>query len=393
MSLWRQRGITGPPAQDWIPRRAAGGGVRTVTGDAAMRNSAVWACLRLRANLISMMPVDVYRNVEGRQVAMVTPPVLESPDGVLDIGEWMFSSQMDLDRFGNDVGLVTARDAAGRPARIELQLMAETTFIIKDGRIDKVRIRGKKYDYSEVWHERQYTIGGLPFGLSPLAYAAWTLGEYASIQEFAQEWFDNGTRPGATMKNTARMIEPKIADAVKDRYKASVSNGDLFVYGSDWEFSPMTMEASATNWIDGKRYDDVAISRFLDVPADVIDANLAKGGGDIVYANVTQKNLQLLIMNLQPAITRRERAFSRFLVAGPRFVKLATDSLLRMDPVTRISVLAQQISSRQIAPSEARELDNRALFTDAQLAEFDRLFGPPKGPTPTAGAIPSGGTS
>src|ERR1044072_1991473 len=53
-------GITG--AQDLIPTRtSAKAGAVTVTNDTTMRHSAVWACLRLRADLISTMPVDVYR--------------------------------------------------------------------------------------------------------------------------------------------------------------------------------------------------------------------------------------------------------------------------------------------------------------------------------------------
>ena len=48
-----------------------------------------------------------------------------------------------------------------------------------------------------------------------------------------------------------------------------------------------------------------------------------------------------------------------------------------MDPQTRAATLRTQIESRTRAPSEARALDNLPPFTEAQLAEFDRLF--PKG--------------
>ena len=52
----------------------------------------------------------------------------------------------------------------------------------------------------------------------------------------------------------------------------------------------------------------------------------------ITYANISQRNLQFLIMHLGPAVGRREDAFSRKLVSNPRYVKLNTDALLRMDP-------------------------------------------------------------
>jgi phage portal protein BeeE len=47
-----------------------------VTPDSALRHSAVWACLRLRADLVSTMPVDVFRRVNGVQVEVPKPPVL-----------------------------------------------------------------------------------------------------------------------------------------------------------------------------------------------------------------------------------------------------------------------------------------------------------------------------
>jgi hypothetical protein len=42
-----------------------GRGEANVSRDRAMRQSAAWACLRLRADLVSTMPVDVYRKVGG----------------------------------------------------------------------------------------------------------------------------------------------------------------------------------------------------------------------------------------------------------------------------------------------------------------------------------------
>ena len=58
-----------------------------------------------------------------------------------------------------------------------------------------------------------------------------------------------------------------------------------------------------------------------------------------------------------------------------------------MDPSTVAEMLAKQIESRQLAPSEARALFNRQPFTPEQESEFDRLF-PTRAaqPTTTKGA-------
>jgi HK97 family phage portal protein len=360
-----------------------------VTDETALRHSAVWACLRLRANLVSTMPVDVYRRVGEMKVEVPKPPVLINPGGErVGMMEWLYSTQFDLDRAGNAFGLITARDGLNLPARIELVPLADVTVRQKNG-VVSYRIGQQEYAANEVWHERQYTMAGLAVGLSPIAYAAWSIGEYLSIQQFALDWFGNGAVPSAHLKNTAKTINPDQAEETKRRFKAATSNQDLFVTGNDWEYNMIQAEAAGSEWLEAKRYGIGDIARFLDCPGDLIDA---AAGGSMTYANITQRNLQLLVMHLGPAIVRREDALSS-LTSRPRFVKLNTDALLRMDPQTRAAMLRTQIESRQLAPSEARELEDRQPFTESQLSEFDRLFGT-KNPAPTAGAsAPTGATT
>ncbi|MFD6587270.1 phage portal protein [Streptomyces anulatus] len=380
MSLFSRRGAT-QSADQLIPSRPVqrAGGV-SVTPDTALRNSAVWACLRLRANLISTMPVDLYRRVNGIQVEVPKPPVLRNPGGErVDILEWLYSSQFDLDRSGNSVGIITAVDGLGFPAVIELVPIAEVTVKVRKGKLDKYRIGSEEFDPAKIWHEKQYTMSGLHVGLSPVAFAAWSIGEYLSIQQFALDWFSNGAVPSAHLKNTAKTIDPAAAEETKRRFKAATANQDLFVTGQDWEYNMIQAEAAGQDWIEGKRYGISDVARFFDVPGDMIDA--AVSGSAVTYASITQRNLQLLIMHLGPAIIRRENALSK-LTSRPRFVKLNSDALLRMDPLARAQMWAGQITSRQLAPSEARELADRMPFTESQLAEFDRLFGKGTSPTP-----------
>jgi HK97 family phage portal protein len=389
VSLFSKRtsAVFGPTADQMIRRQTARPGQVSVTNETALRHSAVWACLRLRSNLISTMPVDLYRKVGGVQVEVPKPPVLVNPGGErVDIQEWLYSSQFDLDRAGNAVGLITARDGLGFPARIELQAIGGVTVRVKDGAV-KYRIGGVEYGESEVWHEKQYTVSGLPVGLSPVAYAAWSIGEYLSIQEFALDWFGNGGVPMAQLKNTAKTLDQPQAQLVKERFKSATQNRDLFVTGADWEYKLIQAEAAGSSWLEAKSFGIGDIARFFDCPGDLIDAIVT--GGNITYANITQRNLQFLIMHLGPAIIRRENALSR-VTSRPRFVKLNTDALLRMDPQTRAATLKTRIDSRTLAPSEARELEDLPPFTDAQLGEFDRLFGPAKSATPAPVAAPTG---
>jgi HK97 family phage portal protein len=376
--------------------RMTGTGVH-VTPDTALRHSAVWACLRLRADLVSTMPVDVYRRVQGIQVEVPKPPVLVTPGGDrVGMQEWMYSTQVDLDRAGNCFGLITERsgvvgpDGRGLPARVDLVALADVVVRSKGMQISKFVIAGTEYDPWDVWHEKQYTVAGLPLGLSPVAYAAWTIEESLNAQQFAKEWFAGGAIPMAELTNTAKTIDPKQARVAREAFEAAVSTGDLFVHGNDWEYKPIQAVASQSAFIEARQYGIGDIARFFGCPGDMIDA--AASGSSITYANITQRNLQFLIMHLGPAVSRREDAFSRFLVSNPRYVKLNTDALLRMDPTARAQMLKTQIDSRTLTPSEAREYDNKAPLTEADYAEFDRLFGS-RNPAPATTPTPPGASS
>lgn len=384
MSLFRKVRQLGPwdTAASAIPQRySVRKGTVPVTNDTAMRHSGVWACLRLRANLISTMPVETYRKQGDVRIEIPKPPVLINPGGEsVDMYEWLYSSQVDLDRSGNAFGVISERAGTGLPSRIDLQPLDQCSIIVRNGAI-KYKFGKKEYEPQDVWHERQYTVSGIPWGLSPVAYAAWTIGEYLSIQDYATNWFGSGGMPKAQLRNTSKTVNPDDALTIKTRFKSSVENGDIWVTGNDWEYKPLQAEAAGNAWIEAKQFGIADVARFFDCPGDLIDA--AVSSGSITYASITQRNLQFLIMHLGPAIIRRENALSK-LLAKPRYVKFNTDALLRMDTKSRADAVKVQIDSRTLTPTEARLIEDRLPLTPEEAAEFDRYWPVKSVPVPAS---------
>lgn len=340
--------------------------------DGSLRASVKWACLRLRADLVSTCPLDVYKRVGGVQVELPKPPVLRAPGGAdMEPEEWLYSTQFDLDDVGNTVGLIRARTAQNLPAMIELVPVEAVSVIVHNGVLE-YRVDGKKVTTEDVWHEKQFTTSGSPVGLSPTAYAAMSMGGYLSAQQFAADWFAGSAMPAAHFKNAAKVLKPGEAPAIKAQYAETVANGGVLVTGSDWEFHMMGAKASEAQFVEAIKVSAPDQCRYYGVPGDMVDVESSTGS--ITYANVTQRNLQLLIINLGPAFTRRERKFSARLLPAPWFTKFATDALMRMDPAGRYAMHGVGIDKRFLAPSEAREYENRPPFTPEQLGEFDRLF-------------------
>ncbi len=388
MSLWarpqkRVSKVTGPEVP---PRGGSGRGVVAVTPDTALRHSAVWACLRIRADLISTFPVDVFRKFGDIDIEMPKSPVLINPDGqAWPYMHWMWASQFDVDRVGNTVGLIVEKNALGLPSRIELQPGPVSIYKLKGWDTHRYRIDGKEYMPEKVWHERQFPVPGLPVGLSPVAIAAWSLSESLSMQQFALDWFGGGGVPKARLHNTKRSLDgPGVSNTtearrVKDRYMATVANGEVFVHGNDWELDFIQAQAMGKEWLEGRQFGITEAARYFGCPVDLIEAAIS-APGSITYQSALQRNLQLLVINLNAAIIRRETALST-LLPRPRVVKLNTNSLLRMDPETQAKVIKTRIESRTLTPSQARKYYNEPPLTSEDIAEFDRLFGPPRAPS------------
>lgn len=383
----RAAGIFGPDASGLLALRRSGRvSGHAVTSAKAMTHSAVWAAVRLRADLISTSPVDVYRERDGRAVNMPTPERLVTPAAGVDIAEWLYSTQADLDRFGNAFGVITARDSLGLPAQVELLPAEGVSVLGKGSHVTGYRYGGDTFDPLEIWHERQFTTAGCPVGLSPIAHAAMSILGYLSAQQFAHDWFTGSAVPASHMKNTAQTLAPGEAEEVKQRYRDTVADGDVLVTGADWTFDMIGGKASESEFLNSMKFSVSDVCRFLGVPGDMIDAEGSTGS--ITYANVTQRNLQLLIVNLGPAIARRERALSRML-PRPQFVKLNTDAVvLRMDPKTRAEMNKTLIESKQRTVSEVREKDDLPPYTADQLAEI-ALLSPAKAPAPALPGAPA----
>lgn len=397
MSLWvrdrrpaEKRHTTITTADQLIPSRVGAGGrvgSVSVTRDVALKHSAVWAACRLRADLVSTLPLDTFRKVLDIDVEVPKPPILLAPGGEeWSYLDWMWASQFDQDTCGNSVGIITERFANNKPARIELQPISVVS--VRQNRNDKRHhwwIDGKRYEPEDIWHERAFPVPGFVLGLSPIAYAAWSIGEAMSMLEFATSWFGNGGVPKAHLKNTDRALRPGEAEIIQARHEATMRTGSVFVTGKDWEYDLVSAQNAGTEFIDGRALTLADIARYFGVPGDLIEATAKSGGSKITYANITQRNLQFLIMHLGPTIVRREWALSR-LLPEPRFVKLNTDALLRMDPETREKVIRSKLESKQITLTEARALENRPAYTAAQEAEVEKWFGSAKATADAAAA-------
>lgn len=225
-----------------------------VDPDSAARHGAVFACTDLIGRLISTLPVHEHTKAGGVQRTLPTPPVLDKPDGELDISNWLYQVLDSLLKRGNAYGLIQSYDARGWPAQI-MTVHPDCVSYQRKGRLGPVewKLEGepiKKYPAGDLWHMPAYTVPGSPIGLSPIRFAALTIGVGLGVQRFAAQWFRDGMVPAGLLTNDDEVPGP-IRDLVKQMWRdALMGNREPVVLGDGWKYEQVSIAPEESQFLD-----------------------------------------------------------------------------------------------------------------------------------------------
>ena len=309
MSLFRRetRTFSGFMDPNRIPTNGeiGSGQSQFVTGHAAMRNGAVWACTRIVADVISTLPLDLIVNGEP---ADALPTKLQVPSAYASSLQWRYQATLSLLLRGNAYGLISATDRLGYPSQIDLLAPEHVDRVRKDASGRKVfEIQGKTLSTEQVWHLPGPQLPGDLEGMSPILYAARTISLGLDAERFGSDYFRNGIHPSA-IAETDQAVTAEQADIVKKRIKAAQRNRDVVVLGAGLKLTPWTISPEESQFIETQRLNAVAIAQIFGVPPEMIGA--AAPGGTVTYANREQRAQDFLNSAINPWLARFEESLS-----------------------------------------------------------------------------------
>lgn len=368
--------------RSWIPEPpiapfpgADPGGLVTVTTkpDLAFQVPTVWACINLIAGSISSMPLETFRkSADPTSVPqrIPDPKLLVKPDGDMTQSEWLHMLVVSLLARGNGIGLLDLD--ASLYARSNHLLNPDTVDVKVDrdtGRIVYTnKLTQKELDPARVWHVRGLTLPGQRVGLSPIAYAAATLGLDLSSRRFAAGFFDGDGVPKAVLESDQR-INQEDARTLKDRVMASFRGREPIALGLGTKYTQIQVKPEESQFLATQQANVAQICRYFGVPAAMVDG---PAGGGMQYSNTEQRGLEFLTYTLGHWLRRIEDAVSALLPNG-QFVRFNTHSILRLDADTQSKVDLMRVAAKVVAPSEIRARDGLDPMTDDQLEEVSML--------------------
>ena len=331
-----------------------------VTADTAGRLSAVWRCLVLLCDVISTLPIDVYR--AGSRVPVdPAPPLFTRPAADMPFDEWVWIMLWEALTSPAAWGLIVDRGGAGlRPSQIEPLCrgrVTASTLRYSDRPATVYRLDGREVDPADLFRFRLYPAAGSVVGLDPVAYAAEAIGAGLAAQRFGAEFFADSAIPSGIL-TTDTSLSPQNADALHDRWQAKrQGRRDTAVLGNGLKFQAITVSPEESQNLETRKFSIQEACRYFGVPPEMIGS---EAGGSLTYANVEQRDLDFLKYGVGPKLARLESALNGLLPRG-QYVKFNTGALLRTDLKTRYESYALALAEPRpwLTVDEVRELEDR----------------------------------
>jgi HK97 family phage portal protein len=364
-----------PPIPPFPGAPAADGRSPNLAGrpDLAFQVPTVWACINLIASAVSSLTLNTFqRSQDPTSVPkrIVDPPLVTAPDQGMSQSAWLHMLVVSLLTRGNGIGICRA----GVQLRTEgIHLlnpdMVRVALDPASGAIVYTNAMTQRVIPSEsVFHMRGLTLPGQIVGLSPISYAAATIGLDLNSRAFANGFFDGGGIPKAVLESS-QAVNQEQARTIKTRVMETMRGRDPLVLGLGLKYHQIQVNPEESQFLATQQANVAQICRYFGVPAAMIDG---PAGGGMQYSNTEQRGIDFLTYRLAYWLKSIEDAISAVLPDG-QYVKFDTTALMRLDAETQARVDVQRLAGKIVVPSEIRARDGLDPMTPEQKIEADMV--------------------
>ena len=339
-----------------------------VTQQRALTLTPVFAANRHIADHISTLPVKAYRRLGERREPMSLPPLFRFLEQDKVLLRWVYTALTSMTLRGNAVGLITQRDGLGFPTGV-------TWLPLEDIYVDDQNYpqstwywRGRVIGRDELVHIPWFTVAGRTLGLSPIEAFAATVNQGLGAQEYSTGWFDAGGIPPGTFRNSEKAVDSTDAEVIKARLVSAIRSRKPIVYGSDWEYTPITIPPEQAQFVETAKLTANQIAAIYGIAPEEIGGEAANS---LTYSNEEHRQTNRMA-NLRPYVVRLEQGLSAHL-PELQYVRFNADATIRADLKTRHEVyrIARDIGLRSL--DEIRAMEDAPPLPDGQGADYTPL--------------------
>jgi HK97 family phage portal protein len=377
------------------PATASG---RVVTPDSAVTIAAVFACVRLLAEGVSMLPLKLYRRLPGggkqeerdHPLSKILRRMPNSMQTSLEFREMITGhvvlrgnaySKIEIDKRSGQVLSLTPLN----PARMRPYLNDNGVLLYEYRKPDGTAL---KYTADEILHLRGLSSDGMQ-GLSVVTLARECLGVSLATEDHANRLFANKATPGGVLTHPQHFETDEAFLRFKKSWHEATSGGNahgtaILEDGMKWE--QIGLSAEDSQFLQTRKFQKTEIATWFNVPPHMI--------GDLeraTFSNIEQMSLNFVTYSLMPWLKRWEEKLNLSLISEDEqddlFFEFLIDGQLRGDTAARTAYYVAALTNGWLCPDEVREMENRNPLPGGIGKIFTRPLnmGPakPVDPTPT----------
>lgn len=338
-----------------------------VDEESALTFSAVYACVRIRSEILASFPLNLYKkNGEAKELATshpIYPLIHREPCEMYTSYDWRQLMEASVMLWGNGYSKII-RDRRYIPVWFDFIHPSRVTpyqIIRPDGskglRYDVKLDNGSKetIEAVDMIHVKGPSFDGV-MGKSPIDLARESIALGLANEEFGAEFFANGAAFTGTI-NTPNTLKKEQVDRLREtwaeRYSGSGNRWKTPVLDSGLEFRPIGIPPEQAQWIASRKFQLEEIARWYGVPLHML-ANLDRS----TFSNIEHQGIEFVTMTMGPRCISWEQEINRKLLREDEkdafYSKFNMDGLLRGDSTSRADFLTKLVGFGIITRNEAR---------------------------------------
>ena len=337
---------------------------KTVNERTAMQTTAVYACVRILAETIASLPLNVYRSTDnGKEKAtdhQLYYLLHDEPNPEMTSFVFRETLMSHLLLWGNAYAQII-RDGRGRILALYPLLPDRMT-------VDRTTEGQLYYEYRKdtgyviLRPEDILHIPGLGFdglvGYSPIAMAKNAIGMAIATEEYGGKFFANGASPGGVLEHPGVVKDPaRIRESWNAVYQGSGNAHRIAVLEEGMKFQSIGIPPEQAQFLETRKFQTEEICRIFRVPPHLV-ANLDKA----TFSNIEHQSISFVVHTIRPWLVRLEQGMNKALLSpsekGQYFVGFVVDGLLRGDYASRMQGYAIGIQNGFLSPNDVRTLEN-----------------------------------
>lgn len=346
--------------------RGGNGDGTYMSPETATQLSAVFACQRIIAESLAMLPLILYRRDGKNRLPATENPLyrvlhmLANPEMTsFDLRSTLMGHVV---RRGNGFAQIV-RNGLGQI--IELYpLVAGFVRLTRDARGELfytyTRPDGSRrvFRRDEIFHIRGLSGDGL-VGYSPISEARLVFQTARVMDEYGYAFYDNGGRPGGVLE-TPDLLDDGAADRMRDSWKTihggSKNAGNIAILEQGTKYTPISVAQADQQFIEQKKMSREEIAAIFRVPPHMINSMERA-----TFSSVEEMNQEFIDYTLGPWLVQWEQTIFKDLLdeeeRQTHYAKHTVQALLRGNNQSRGEFYAKGLQWGWTNINEVRELE------------------------------------